>query len=105
MEMNAEFGNPDDFNNSLNLEYFTKDLKDIYIAGTSYDELVQKYKLRQDLSTYLPLQKKNLNSGKSYYLGYYLPWHPQNCYYFAVENGGFNQLPKGFKSTYRNIPQ
>ncbi len=104
-DTNAEFGNPDDFNNSLKpLEYFTKkDLKDIYIAGTSYDELVQKYKIsRQDLSTYLPLTEKEfVNSGvKVHYLGYYLPWHPQNCYYFAVENGGFKPAPERNLGTY-----
>jgi hypothetical protein len=34
------------------------------------------------------------------YLGYYLPWHPQDLYYFAVENGGFKSSPERTSGTY-----
>ena len=34
------------------------------------------------------------------YLGYYLPWHPQECYYYAVEHGGFRAAPERTAGTY-----
>jgi len=34
------------------------------------------------------------------YLGYYLKWHPQECYYYAVENGGFEASPERTPGTY-----
>ena len=30
----------------------------------------------------------------------YLPWHPQDCYYFAAENGGFKAAPERTAGTY-----
>ncbi len=35
-----------------------------------------------------------------HYLGYYLKWHPQECYYYAVENGGFEPSPERTPGTY-----
>jgi hypothetical protein len=34
------------------------------------------------------------------YLGYYMPWHPQDCYYYAVEHGGFRAAPERTAGTY-----
>jgi len=33
-------------------------------------------------------------------LGYYLKWHPQSCYYYAVENTGFQAAPERTPGTY-----
>jgi len=41
-----------------------------------------------------------------HYLGYYEKWHPQNAYYYAIENGGFQSSPErtvGTYSTYNSI--
>ncbi len=35
-----------------------------------------------------------------HYLGYYLKWHPQSCYYYAVEHGGFQASPERTPGTY-----
>lgn len=35
-----------------------------------------------------------------HYLGYYLPWHPQGAYYYAVEHGGFQASPERTPGTY-----
>ena len=35
-----------------------------------------------------------------HYLGYYLKWHPQACYYYAVENGNFEASPERTPGTY-----
>ena len=55
-----------------------------------------------DLDPYLPPhpdQIAGLNIDVQY-LGYYLPWHPQDCYYYAVENGGFRAAPERTAGTY-----
>ena len=40
------------------------------------------------------------NKTSVHYLGYYLKWHPQSCYYYAVENGGFIPSPERTPGTY-----
>lgn len=55
-----------------------------------------------DLQPYMPTDpSKLIDSGTEvHYLGYYLKWHPQNAYYFAVENGGFIASPERTAETY-----
>ena len=40
-----------------------------------------------------------------HYLGYYLKWHPQGTYYYAVQNGGFetSERTPGTYSKYNGI--
>ena len=96
----TEYGNDKNEDNSAkkNLSYFSTDIKsEVYIAGLPISDLKKKFHLSDaDLSPYLPLDEKLLNSKKLnvQYLGYYLPWHPQECYYYAVENGGFQSSPE-----------
>ena len=57
---------------------------------------------QQDLIPYLPanpnqIAEKNI---EVHYLGYYLKWHPQSCYYYSVENGGFEASPERTPGTY-----
>ena len=104
-ETNAEFGNPDDFNDSNKpLKYYTKkNFDNIFISGVRYEDLIKKFKIsEQDLNSYLPLSEEEFLKSKIkvQYLGYYLPWHPQNCYYFAVEKGGFRPAPERSVGTY-----
>jgi hypothetical protein len=35
-----------------------------------------------------------------HYLGYYLKWHPQSCYYYAADHGGFEPSPERTPGTY-----
>ena len=35
-----------------------------------------------------------------HYLGFYLKWDPQECYYYAVENTGFEANPERTPGTY-----
>jgi len=104
-DTNAEFGNPDDFNDSNKpLKYYTKkNFDNIFISGVRYEDLIKKFKIsEQDLNSYLPLSEEEFLKSKIkvQYLGYYLPWHPQNCYYFAVEKGGFRPAPERSVGTY-----
>ena len=33
-------------------------------------------------------------------MGYYIPWHPQECYYYASEKGSFEVSPERNSGTY-----
>ena len=105
-ENEAEYGNP--INTSLtptrNSKFFSyKNLKDIYLGGFSYKDLINRFNLSpKDLETYLPDEDKNIVSSKIqvHYLGYYLKWHPQDCYYYAVKNSNFQISPERTPGTY-----
>src|SRR6202007_894440 len=55
-----------------------------------------------DLQPYLPADETRLDAAavESHYLGYYLRWHPQACYYYAGEPGGFQASPERTPGTY-----
>lgn len=76
---------------------------DLYISGTSVQSLISDFGISHtDLQPYLPISSEELG-GKELnvqYLGYYLPWHPQDLYYFAVENGNFKASPERTSGTY-----
>tara|TARA_B110000285_G_C15132449_1_gene624574 strand:+ start:839 stop:2149 length:1311 start_codon:yes stop_codon:yes gene_type:complete len=104
-DANAEYGNPDSFNSSSKPQsYFSfSNNSDISIGGVSSNELKKKYKLTNlDLDPYLPIKENDFNKSKIEvkYLGYYLKWHPQSCYYFAAEKGNFKPSPERTPGTY-----
>ena len=57
---------------------------------------------QNDLQPYLPADPNQIEEKKIevHYLGYYLKWHPQSCYYYAVEHGGFEASPERTPGTY-----
>lgn len=105
-ENEAEYGNPsvDTASAQRSREYFTAgDESDIYLGGTTLAELKRDYGLEQnDLQPYLPVDPAALVAAGTevHYLGYYLKWHPQSCYYYAVEHGGFQAAPERTPGTY-----
>jgi N-acetyl sugar amidotransferase len=105
-ENEAEYGNPIADNNSARRDYAyfsSAQETDIFLGGTSITELKEDYGLSDtDLSVYKPADPERLhNAGiQVHYLGYYLKWHPQAAYYFAVENGGFESSPERTPGTY-----
>ena len=53
------------------------------------------------MEPYLPLEKKKIRKNLNVqYLGYYIPWHPQECYYYASEKGSFEVSPERNSGTY-----
>ncbi len=105
-ENEAEYGNPiaDSASAQRNWSYFASDDESkMYLGGVSISDLKKKYGLSQnDLVPYLPanptaLQKLGV---EVHYLGYYLKWHPQSCYYYAVEHGEFQASPERTPGTY-----
>jgi len=98
-ENEAEYGNPIADNASSLRDrsfYELRDLSEVYLAGCSIPELIEKYGLSlNDLMAYLPPPGEELEKAKIevHYLGYYLKWTPQEVYYYAVENTGFEARP------------
>ena len=104
--------NPTEYGNAANAdskatkdtEYFSSpDKSQIFLAGTSLADLKGHFGLTEhDLKPYLPPDPGELLKAKVdvRYLGYYLPWHPQECYYYAVEHGGFQAAPERSAGTY-----
>ena len=95
-ENEAEYGNAIDDNNkpTRDPKYFstTKTLDDLYLGGKNAKELMEVHKFTiADLEAYLPVDPNKLYETKTvvHYLGYYLKWHPQETYYFSVENTQF----------------
>jgi N-acetyl sugar amidotransferase len=84
--------------------YFTaSDQSKVYLGGTSLKELREEFGLRpNDLEAYLPACPDELRKldVQVHYLGYYLKWHPQSSYYYAVEHGGFRASPERTPGTY-----
>ena len=105
-ENEAEYGNPssDMSDAKRSWKYFTSENKDeIYLGGTSLTELHEEFGLTKiDIDPYLPTNPELIEQTgiEVHYLGYYLKWHPQSAYYFAVEKGGFQASPERTAGTY-----
>ena len=73
------------------------------MGGVSVKELREKYNVPlNDLISFLPADAKELERSniQVHYLGYYLRWTPQEVYYYAVENTGFQARPFRTQGTY-----
>ncbi len=105
-ENEAEYGNPiaDSDEAQRDWSYFTSENKNkVYLGGVSVEELKESFGVEeQDLLPYYPADPNLLAEKKTevHYLGYYLKWHPQSCYYYAVEHGGFQASPERTPGTY-----
>ena len=68
-------------------------VEDIFLAGHNVKELMDKYNWTlADIEAYLPVDPYKLEKTKTeiHYLGYYIKWHPQEVYYYSVENTDFS---------------
>ena len=105
-ENEAEYGNPIDTTLSAKQDqkYFSGlSIEDMRISGISVSDLCGSFGLElNDLLPYMPADENLLSEHNvaSHYLGYYLKWHPQSCYYYSVEHGGFQASPERTPGTY-----
>lgn len=105
-ENEAEYGNPigDTDSAKRDWSYFAaEDQSKVSLGGVSVPDLKTHFGLeQQDLLPYLPANPNEIEEKKVevHYLGYYLKWHPQACYYYAVEHGGFEASPERTPGTY-----
>lgn len=102
----TEYGNSSaaDDKATKDWEFFSSsDQAEIYLAGTSVADLKSSFGLSDhDLMPYMPPNPELLKQANVdvHYLGYYIPWHPQECYYYSVEHGGFEAAPERSAGTY-----
>lgn len=94
-ENQAEYGNAveDNENPLMKMDYFSvEEPLEMKFGGVSMREYIEKdgFSLG-DFAPYIPPKRDELlNAGvEVHYLGYYLRWDPQECYYYAAENTGF----------------
>ena len=104
-ENEAEYGNPISDAESATRSgnyYSAASESHFYLGGVAVADLINEYGLDPvDLQPYLPLtQGPGELVTEVHYLGYYLKWHPQACYYYAVEHGGFIPSPERTPGTY-----
>jgi N-acetyl sugar amidotransferase len=105
-ENEAEYGNPIGDADSAQRDwafFSATDQSKIFLGGVSVNDLKSQFGVdANDLQPYLPADPNKLSEKKVevHYLGYYLKWHPQACYYYAVEHGGFQASPERTPGTY-----
>ena len=100
-ENEAEYGDPKERTGMAKRSaiYHQGRSDDLHMGGVSVGELKHRYNLAAaDLEPYLPLE--DAGGIEVHYLGYYLRWHPQSAYYYAVEHGGFEAAPERSPGTY-----
>ena len=111
-ESYAEYGSQDIDNTdspSYDENWFIND-NEVYLAGLPIHEITKKYRwiTKNDLSPYLPLTSKELKGSNLSveFLGWYIKWDPQEIYYYATKNCGFqtdNQRTDGTYGRYAGI--
>lgn len=112
-ESPAEYGSPIDENEkpTKKQEYYSAEvqLDKIYLGGLNAKEIMKDYDLKySDLDAYLPADPYLIEKNKTevHYLGYYIKWHPQEMYYYSVENTDFLPMEhrvEGSHSKYSSI--
>ena len=95
-ENEAEYGNAiqDNEKPTRDPKYYSAELglKDLVLGGIPANDLIKDFGFKlSDLEAYFPVSPYAVeNAGvEVHYLGYYLKWHPQEVYYYAVENSDF----------------
>ena len=111
-ENQAEYGNAIEENKNplMNMDFFSiDDPTEMKFGGVSMGDYIKNdgFSLG-DFAPYIPPKQKDLiNAGiEVHYLGYYLKWDPQECYYYAVDNTGFKantERTEGSYSKYSSI--
>jgi len=112
-ENQAEYGNniKDNELPTMNPEFYanTVNLDQLYLGGVSAKDLIKNKKISiNDLNPYLPISKKDAEKigVQVHYLGYYLKWDPQECFYYAARYTGFQantERTEGSYSKYSSI--
>lgn len=105
-ENQAEYGNDKSENENplMDRKFFsTESTLDISLGGSTIKEIIGQTEFTlNDFTPYIPpdinvLQDQGIEVR---YLGYYLKWDPQECYYYAVENTGFSPNTERTEGTY-----
>ncbi len=105
-ENQAEYGNKIEENKKATMDekfFSVDDPLSVMLGGESVGSIIDEYGYTlNDFTPYIAPKADYLNSKnvEVHYLGYYLKWDPQECYYYAVENTGFQANPERTEGTY-----
>ena len=106
-ENEAEYGNPIDQNLTAkrDLSYFARPSggsNSMFFGGVALEDLAQHGIEPPRMEPYMPGDVDDLerNEIAVHYLGYYLKWTPQECYYYSVEHTGFEANTERTEGTY-----
>jgi N-acetyl sugar amidotransferase len=105
-ENQAEYGNnvDDNYIPTMDTKFFSiNDPLDIVLGGKKIREIIEETDFTlNDFAPYIPPSAEYLKSKdvEVHYLGYYLKWDPQECYYYATEHTGFQSNTERTEGTY-----
>lgn len=95
-ENEAEYGNAIEDNEkpTRDPKYYSAEtsIQDLVLGGVPATELIEKHGFKlSDLEAYFPVNPYEIErvGTEVHYLGYYVKWHPQETYYYSVENTDF----------------
>jgi N-acetyl sugar amidotransferase len=105
-ENQAEYGNnpKENLKPTMDSKFFSVgNPEEMVLGGRTVKDIIAEGEFKiNDFAPYIPqsaefLQDKGV---EVHYLGYYLKWDPQECYYYAVENTGFQANSERTEGTY-----
>lgn len=105
-ENQAEYGNnsSENFKPTMDESFFTaRPVDEIRLGGRTITEIIKETTFNiDDFSPYLAPDSGSLRESQIevHYLGYYLKWDPQECFYYAAENTGFTANPERTEGSY-----
>jgi len=105
-ENQAEYGNRvvENRNSKMDSRFFSSDrLGDVVLGGSKIREIMNSGEFRvNDFEAYLPVEEEIIESKKIevHYLGYFMRWDPQECFYYATENTWFIPNPERTQGSY-----
>jgi len=112
-ENQAEYGNNIKENDrpTMSPDFYAEkqDRDKLFLGGKTVRELIEDYAVdNRDINPYLPVNGEIARSvgTEVHYLSYYVKWDPQECYYYAAENVGFQantERTEGSYSKYSSI--
>lgn len=111
-ENQAEYGNRIEENNAPTMSekfFAVSNPRETIIGGVSLSEIIDQGVFDiNDFEPYLPNSLESVSQSEIsvHYLGYYLKWDPQECFYYAAENTGFepnSERTQGSYSKYSSI--
>lgn len=85
------------------LDYLdSQNIQNVLLGGLRVGDYLESGVSLVDLMSYLPLDPEIIHNKKIdfKFLGYYKKWVPQEAYYYAVENTGFEPNPVRTEGTY-----
>jgi N-acetyl sugar amidotransferase len=105
-ENQAEYGNDpkENLKPTMDSKFFsTGNPEEMVLGGRMVKDIISEGEyVLNDFTPYIPLSAEALEKRgvEVHYLGYYHKWDPQECYYYAVENTGFQANSERTEGTY-----